>query len=535
MSFSSTNVEYKATNAFSKIVTDYIDHAEALNDFYSFPPDLKGIKDAVEQRKNFPVNRQLLVTKLKEQYSSAETSAKLSANIDALLSENTFTICTAHQPNIFTGHLYFIYKILHAVKLSDELNAAFSSNRFVPVYYMGSEDADLDELGEVHIFGSAYKWNTDQKGAVGRMKIDKAFISLINEIESRIAVEPYGKEIMASVRNAYKEGLTIEKATFLFVHELFNELGLVIVLPDDADLKRSFSSVIKKELDEKFSEKAVNATAAAFPREYKVQAAGREINLFYLKDDIRERIEQDADGFKVVNTALHFTTAEIEQELEKNPERFSPNVILRPVFQELILPDVVFIGGGGELAYWLELKKVFEAANVFFPVLMLRNSFALVEKASAELFTKLGLEPTDIFRTDKELMDGIVKKNSSLQLDLANEKQSLIGVYTAIQKNASAIDQTLNRHTEALQTKALKYIDGLEKKMLRAEKRKFEAQQRQLAKLRSALNPGGSLQERHDNILQYFAVYGKEFIDVLYKYSLGIEQKFTIIKETDNG
>ncbi len=309
MSFSSTNVEYKATNAFSKIVTDYIDHAKALDDFYSFRPDLKGIEEAIEQRKNFPVNRQLLTARLKEQYSSVEISEKLSANIDALLSEDAFTVCTAHQPNIFTGHLYFIYKILHAIKLSDELNLDSSSNKFVPVYYMGSEDADLDELGEVHVFGSSYKWNTGQKGAVGRMKIDKAFISLINEIESRIAVEPYGKEIMASVRNAYKEGETVEKATFSFVHELFNEFGLVIVLPDHADFKRSFSTAIKKELNEKFSEKAVSITAAAFPREYKVQAAGREINLFYLKDDIRERIEADANGFKIVNTDLYFTVA----------------------------------------------------------------------------------------------------------------------------------------------------------------------------------------------------------------------------------
>ncbi len=225
----------------------------------------------------------------------------------------------------------------------------------------------------------------------------------------------------------------------------------------------------------------------------------------------------------------------MELELKSNPERFSPNVILRPVFQELILPDVVFIGGGGELAYWLELKKVFEAANVFFPVLMLRNSFALIEKTSAELLAKLGLDSVDIFRADKELTDEIVKKNSSLQLDLVSEKQSLLHVYATVQKHASAIDPTLNRHTEALQTKALKYIDGLEKKMLRAEKRKFDAQQRQLAKLRSALNPGGSLQERHDNILQYLSKYGTGFLKTLYDHSLAAEQKFTIITEMDNG
>ena len=412
MSFSAEKIAYDQTGSFSKIVLDYLSDAAALKDFYNFRPDIEGIKKAVAERRHLPVNRKLLVDILQQQYSTVPVSDKLKANVEALLSEDTFTVCTAHQPNIFTGHLYFIYKILHAIKLSDTLNEKMPGKKFVPVYYMGSEDADLDELGEVHIHGRQYRWETKQSGAVGRMKIDKAFITIIDGIEKQLAVEEYGNALMNSLRNAYKEGETIEQATFHFVHELFNDFGLIILLSDKASFKNEFAALINKELEESFSHKAVTETVAAFPAAYKVQAAGREINLFYLGDNSRQRIEKNNDGFKVADTDIVFSAGEIKNELKNHPENFSPNVILRPVFQETILPDVAFIGGGGELAYWLELKKVFEAANAFFPALVLRNSFAILNTSAVNDLAKLSFGNADIFRSENELLEQTVKSNA---------------------------------------------------------------------------------------------------------------------------
>jgi bacillithiol biosynthesis cysteine-adding enzyme BshC len=531
MSFTADKIAYKNTGSFSKIVLDYLDAAPALKDFYNYKPDTEGIKKATADRKNFPVNRKLLTEVLQKQYAGIEVSDRLKVNINALLSENTFTICTAHQPNIFTGHLYFIYKILHAIKLSDELNEAMPENKFVPVYYMGSEDADLEELGEVNINDKHYQWETLQKGAVGRMKIDKAFIKIIEEIEGQLAVEKNGVAIMQSVRNAYKEGITIEQATFSFVHEMFNEFGLVILLPDSRELKNEFAGIIRKELEEQFSHAAVTHTVAAFPAEYKVQASGRDINLFYLENDIRERIENSGNGFAVANTKLHFSKDELEKELESNAEKFSPNVILRPVFQEIILPDVAFIGGGGELAYWLELKKVFEASNAFFPVLVLRNSFAVINKKAAAHIEKLGLQKEDLFKSEKKLLEELVKKESDVKLDLKDEKEEVKVAFAKIKSSASDVDSTLKCHVHSLQTQALHKLDVLEKKMLKAEKKKFDAQQRQIHKIKHALYPGGTLQERIDNILPYYAVHGKEIIHTIYNNSKGLDQQFTILTE----
>ncbi len=529
--FITNKISYLQTNAFSKLVLDYVDALPALNNFYNYKTNIEGIKKAVEDRQKFPVNRKLLVNVLEQQYADKQKSDKLKANIDSLLSENTFTICTAHQPNIFTGHLYFIYKILHAIKLSDELNETMPGKKFIPVYYMGSEDADLQELGEVHINEKHYQWTTQQKGAVGRMKIDAAFLQIINEIEGQLSVEKNAAEILTAVKNAYIIGTTIERATFNFVHELFNELGLVILLPDNKLLKNEFASIIQKELADQFSHTAVSETVTAFPAVYKVQAAGRDINLFYLENNSRERIEKTANGFAIANTKHQFTQEELFEELKTNAEKFSPNVILRPVFQEMILPDIAFIGGGGEIAYWLELKKVFEAAGAFFPMLILRNSFAVINKKTAQKIAALGLQQNDIFKSEKILLEELVKKETSVKLDLKEEKELVKQAYEKIKITAGNVDSTLNCHVHSLAIQALNRLEIVEKKMLKAEKKKFDAQQRQIHKIKNALYPGGLLQERIDNILPYYAIYGKDFLKELYKNTEGLSQQFTLLQE----
>ena len=529
--FTTHKIPYRQTNAFSKLVLDYIDAAPALDNFYTYKPNIEGIKKALEDRKNFPINRKLLLDNLTEQYASVQLSDRLKANIALLASENTFTVCTAHQPNIFTGHLYFIYKIVHAIKLADELKVAMPENNFVPVYYIGSEDADLEELGEVVIKGYQYKWNTTQTGAVGRMIIDKNFIQIVNGIAGQLAVEKNGIAILNIVRETYKEGITIEQATFHFVHHLFSQYGLVILMPDNKNLKAAFSTIITKELEQQFSEKAVAATLAAFPQAYKAQASGRAINLFYLKDNKRERIVASKNGFTIANTDITFTKENLLLELNHHADRFSPNVILRPVFQEMILPNVAFIGGGGEIAYWLQLKNVFAAAGAFFPPLVLRNSFTIILKKEASKIVDLGLLVQDIFKTEKVLIDEIVKRESQQVLDLKAQKEALKQVYENIKTTTSKIDTTLNAHVYALRTQALHKLDIVEKKMLKAENKKFEAQQRQVKKLKATLYPTNNLQERVDNVLEYLATLDIDFVKLIYENSKGTKNDFTILEE----
>lgn len=533
MPFTPLYFPYRSTRSFSAIAKDYVEGAAALRPFYNHTPDMEGIKATIAERKNFATNRSLLVNYLQEQYKGVEVNNKLQQNISSLLQPNTFTVTTAHQPNIFTGHLYFVYKILHAIKLADTLQQQLPENNFVPVYYMGSEDADLEELGEVYIGGKHYRWQTSQTGAVGRMKIDKAFIELINQIHAQLGVEPFGNQIMQQVKEAYTLDKTIEQATFELVHHLFKEYGLIVLLPDAALLKASFAPVIEKELTTQFSHKAVEQLMLRFPQEYKVQAAGRQINLFYLEEGVRERIEKSGNIYKLANASRNWNETAMLLELQNNPAAFSPNVILRPVFQEWILPNIAFIGGGGELAYWLELKNVFAEANVPYPVLVLRNSFSIINKKTAGKIASLNMVAEDFFETPAALLDRIIKTHTQVQLSLDNEKEQLAALYAQINAIASAADTTLQKHVAALQLAAQKRLHQLEKKMYRAEKKRFEAQQRRIESIRASLYPTGNLQERVDNLLPWYAQYGPAFIDTLYQYSRSLEQQFCVLQHTD--
>ncbi len=531
MDWNYSYLSYQQTGAFSKIVLDYIGKADSIQPFYNHPNTLEGMKDAMKERGLFNTDRVLLRNVLKKQYAAIATTPKVENNIESLLRENTFTICTAHQPNIFTGPLYFIYKILHAVKISEWMKEKNPDYNFVPVYYMGSEDADLEELGHFYLGGQRYEWVTAQSGAVGRMKVDKALIKLVEQLSGQLLVFPFGTEIIAMIQEFYTDGQSIEQATFQLVNKLFADYGVVILLPDNADLKKSFIPVIENELINNFSSSIVEETAKNLSENYKVQATGRALNMFYLLDGQRERIEREGEIWTVLNTDLKFNRGELIAELNAHPEKFSPNVILRPVLQEWLLPNIAFVGGGGEIAYWLQLKNVFETLHVPYPVLVVRNSLLLISKEMNALVEKLSLDQVSLFSTELDQVNHLVKRDSDLQLSLDKQKEHQLALYEELKTIAGKIDITLQQHTEALQVQALKKIDQLEKKMLRAEKKKFEAQIRQLHKIRNQLFPADNLQERIDNMMPYYAKWGKDFIKLIYENSPVLEQHFTVLTE----
>lgn len=527
-----TYLPYSKTNYFSGIAIDYVNADEKLLPFYKHPVNVEGIRQSIDARKQFPQQRTLLVQELQKQYEGLPVMEAFNTNIKLLLSETTFTVTTAHQPNIFTGPLYFIYKILHTVKLANVLKQQMPEYDFVPVYYMGSEDADLQELGNMNIDGVHYTWNTDQTGAVGRMKVDAAFLQLIAQMQGQLGVLPFGNELIDVFKKIYTKGKTIQQATLEIVNYLFGDYGLVVLIPDNTQLKKLFHEVLEKELKQQFSHKAVGETIAAMEKHYKVQAGGRELNLFYLINDKRERIEKLGDVYKVEALGLNFTDQQILNELKEYPERFSPNVILRGAFQETILPNIAFIGGGGELAYWLELKGVFEVVNIPYPLLLLRNSFLVAEEKWTQKVKELGLSLSELFQPPFEIMRLIVARRSSNQFALNGELKKVEELYEQIAQLAGSVDITLTNHVAALKVKAVKRLHELEKKMLRAEKRKFEAEQRHLEKVRSALFPQNNLQERVENMSLFYSKYGKGFINILLNHSLSLEQEFAILELT---
>lgn len=529
--FAAQHINYNQTNAFTKIVLDYLSDSADLKQFYKLPPTLDGFRKAIDNRKLFPTDRKTLVRTLEQQYASVHATDAVKKNIQSLLSAETFTLCTAHQPNLFTGPVYFIYKILHTIKLAAHLKEELPEYNFVPVYYMGSEDADFAELNHTYVNGKKIEWNKIQTGAVGRMVVDTTLIQLIDELEGQLAVEAHGTEVIGVLKRCYTHGRTIQEATFELVNQLYGSFGLIVLIPDDPSLKNQMMNVFSDDLFENKPSGIVKNTSEELEKYYEAQAYPREINLFYLRDQIRERIEKKNERYHVLNTEYSFSEAELKKELSDHPERFSPNVILRGLYQETILPNLAFVGGGGELAYWLQLKDLFENYKVPYPVLVLRNSFLVIEDKWNERMQKLGLELEDFFNTENEIMKMIVHKYSEHKVKLNGNFERADELFEQIKEQAGAIDPTLSRHVAAIKSRSLKNLEELEKKMLRAEKRKFSDHLNQVQKIKTALFPNKGLQERVENISGFYAKWGRGFIEELYKNSLALEQKFTVLIE----
>jgi bacillithiol biosynthesis cysteine-adding enzyme BshC len=530
--FHAQHISYKEAAFFNKIILDYIEGDETLRHFYSLPPNVEGIQKAIRKKNEQPLNRTALVSSLSRQYATLAMEQKVQNNIDLLHFPGTYTICTAHQPNLFTGPLYFIYKILHAIKLADHLNTILPAYKFVPLYYMGSEDADLAELNHFTVRGKKYEWKTDQTGAVGRMVVDAKLILILNELYNQIGVEPHGTEFIQYLKEAYTIGEIIQTATFKLVHTLFGKMGLVVLIADTPELKQQMINVFEDDLFDETPSKIVEASCTQLSKLFKVQAQPRTINLFYLKDNIRERIERNEKGWTVLNTKILFTASELRKELNDHPERFSPNVILRGLYQETILPNIAFIGGGGELAYWLQLKDLFQHYHITYPVLVLRNSFLFLEGKQQQKLNKIGVDIKDLFSDAGEIIKKMVQNNSSLNLSLQEYKDQTRHLFYKLGCHAFEIDVTLEQHVDALKKAVLNKLNALEQKILRAEKNKLGNKKKQIIDLKSELFPDNDLQERVENISGLYARHGKLLINRIYEESPTLHQQFTILTFT---
>ena len=542
MKFNATQISYRSTGLFSALINDYIETKGTAQSFVNYAATKEGYKKAIEQRASFPTNRKVLVEVLQNQYTqlakdvnslnNKEAFKLVNDNVSLLLKENTFTVTTAHQPNIFTGPLYFFYKILHTIQLAAELKKQFPQHNFVPVYYMGSEDADLQEVGSYNLAGEAYQWNTKQKGAIGRMKVDDELIKLLQNLEGYWLVQPAGKEALEVLKQAYQKGKTISEATLALVHAFFGKYGLVVLQPDDTKLKSLFIEVMEKELRTGFSQKAIQPTKEKLASTYHVQSDGRDLNLFYLKENTRARIDKQGASYIVVDANISFTEEEIVKELHAHPDRFSPNVILRGVYQETILPGIAFIGGGGELAYWMELKNVFNEVKVHYPILQLRNSFIFMNEKQTAHWNSLGFSLEDLFKPMLELELDYVKNQTKENLALTNHIASLNDLYASIQQDVIKIDTSLGDHTKNLSVQAQKKLALLEKKMIRAEKRKQQTSIDRIKAIKGSLFPKNSLQERVENFSEWVGSYGWDWVEAVLENSTTLNPSFTIITIT---
>jgi bacillithiol biosynthesis cysteine-adding enzyme BshC len=449
----------------------------------------KSVSFSVEKRKS-------LVSELRKQYASLPVSTKVNEHIDALESKHTFTVTTGHQLSLFTGPVFFIYKILHVIRLCEELNHLFKEYQFVPVFWMASEDHDLEEVRSVDIFGRTLSWETDQEGAVGRMNTEG-----LEELKSTIRSFYEGKEeadvdrILASY-----SGNTLAEAQIRLVHSLFGFYGLICLDGDNREFKKSFVPCMERELTDSFSfHNVLSATEDLEKEGFKAQLKSREINLFYLSQNDRSRILKERDGFYLKGHGI-LSLDETLELLRKHPESFSPNVVLRPLYQESILPNVCYVGGVSELSYWMQLKGVFEEVRIPYPLVQVRTSILYLDATTDKKLKKANLKLEDLFLDREALKRVKLKEQAGDELDLSAIDDLVQLLKQELASKINSFDIGLKKYAEAETVKLDKQIDSIREKLTRILKQRHEAQMNTIDQLYSKLFPDSVMQERVLNI-----------------------------------
>lgn len=529
----SSCISYKDTGYFSPTVTNYLDDIPNLRSFYSYRPTLEGFAKLFEHKK-ITADRQLLVKVLTEQYASLQAHTNIEfplQGVRELLNEHTYTVTTGHQLNIFAGPLYFIYKIVTAIKLSRQLKDAFPDKNFVPVYWMATEDHDFAEINYTHIGGKKVQWDLEAAGATGRLAT-KTIRQALNQYKGVLGMEAHGSNLAEIIETAYTKFDKLADATRYLVNALFGQHGLIIIDADNRELKQQFAPVIEQDIIEQNSFKQISTTNQLLQAVgVHIQVNPREINFFYLTDGLRERITFENGSYYVLNTGISFSEDKLKAEISQYPERFSPNVVMRPLYQEMVLPNIAYIGGGAEIVYWLELKACFDHYGVTFPVLILRNSGLVIPKEIVPKIVNMGFKPQDFFKKTDELKNCWIKQNTHYNLSLQSEWQELESVFEKIKTRASQIDITLSPSTAAVQARLKHALDNLEKKLLRAEKRNYITRLAQIDQIKASLFPKDSLQERTDNFGLFYVKWGQTFIDELIRNFQPLDFEFCILEE----
>lgn len=513
-------IEFEDTNRFSSLFLDYLQNKKELQPFFTYLPQLDQFEEIIANRGFQDHRRDILVKVLKEQYEGQSISEAVASNIDLLNENEAFTVTTGHQLNIFTGPLFFIYKVVTAINMAKMLGEHFPKNKFVPVYWMASEDHDFAEINNFRLFGKKYEWQSDQKGPVGRMNT-----SSMKELLDELPEKP------SFCDDAYLGSKDLAAATRYIANHLFGNHGLVVLDADNKDLKKEFIPAIKDDLfNNQPFQLANQSTTQLEALGYKKQIHPREINFFYMEDGIRERFEYADGTFKVLNTDLKFSKEEMEKLIETHPEKFSPNVVMRPVYQETILPNLAYIGGPAEVAYWLQLKEVFDHFQIPFPAVFPRLFAMIVNKAVNKKINKLQLNAEDLFQEFDLLKKQLIYSNGDPQHSLDEELLGIEKSFDLIKEKAELIDKSLSGFVMSEFKKVEKGVINIQKRLKKAEEAKEEVKINQLNSVLEKLFPNGGPQEREDNFLNFY-LNNPEFINRLIEILDPFVLKYNILTE----
>ena len=482
----------------------------SIRQFYDVQPSIADLV-GYAARRNFPNESYAVLSDvLSDQYRDHPPIDAVHSSLAAFESGKAITVTTGHQLCLLGGPAFMICKILSTIKLAQTIQASCADKQVVPVFWLASEDHDKEEIDHTFMHGKRLQWNTNQTGAVGRFETD-GFTAVLEEWLAEIEDDSL-RQAMNALWNRASQFDSWAEVTKSWVHDCFGEWGLVVMNPDDARLKRLFVPQMRAELLQEKTHQAVTASNEELVQMgFQVQVNPREINLFYLDEGSRVRIERKGATWQTIDQLHAWNEEQLNVALEAHPENFSPNVLLRPLYQETILPNIAYVGGPGEVAYWLQLRTMFRAFGAEMPAVILRNALMVLNAPVTKKMGKLGLNAVDLFKSKEHLIAQLVGDKP----DFSEEKQQLEQVYERIASRIASVDPTLRATAMAELQRVLSGVDQLQGKTWKAAKIREEQKLSTLDKVWEEVYPNGQWQERTENILPLVLANEKELLRLL--------------------
>lgn len=534
-------------NAFSDLFAAYTADFSALEAFYAGSPwDEDARADAARRAVSgseqvlsgraaeAPRDRDAVADALEAQNTNLSADGSLSektrAHLGALRDPEGVAVVTGQQVGLFTGPLYTVYKTLTALQLAERLREE-TGRPVAPVFWLEGEDHDFAEIAAARFLRRnepaevrlpAPDTSGLNGGPVGRKTFEGAMPGVLDDLDAALPDSDFKPALMEAVRGAYAPETPLLVAFARLLRAFFPEAGLVFIDPNDRRMKAHAAPLFRQEIEAPAasSEHVEAAGRKLEAAGFHAQIGARPSNLFLLTGDGRLPLDFDGDRFTLRGTDRSFSERELLGRLDEAPERFSPNVVLRPLMQDRLLPTAAYVGGPAEIAYHGQLGGVYEQFGVARPLLYPRASVTLVERKVQKVLDKFDLDVDAVEEDLERLFQRVVRQEMEADVDelFGAAQPPIHQALSELKPQVEAVDRTLGSAVEAARAEIAGTLEALKGKTLRAEKRGQDEVRAQLQKARANLFPGGVPQERVLNVLHYLAKYGgTQLLDDLFE------------------
>jgi bacillithiol synthase len=525
-------IDFSDIPAHQNLFLDYLHEYENVERFYG-----KNFRNAEQypvlferlSEKERP-HRELIAQIIQNQYYRQKISKQTKQNIELLSSNKTIVIATGQQLGLFGGPLYTIYKIITAIKLCIHLKENYDKFNFIPLFWLEGDDHDYEEVRNFSILNNEnqlinLKYDDGlleevNRGSIAELKFNQNLENVFSELSSALRETEFRPTILEFLKSNYSPNKTFLETFRELLIQLFDEYGLIVFNPVDPAVKRILVPIFEKEITQFQDHTSYLVERSAELEEvYHAQVKVKPINLFFVEEKERLSIEPtDTGEYRLKNKRKKFSREDLLTQLDLAPEKFSPNVLLRPICQDYLFPTAFYVGGPGEISYFAQVSPLYKIYGIEEPVIYPRSSATIVEKGVKSILDKNNLSYVDIFTEEKDLIKKIVATSSDINFENLFEKTTneILSSLSSIDEKLVLIDKTLLDLSAKSKQRIEETLNTLKAKTLDAEKKKYDSTIRQVDKVRNVLYPNSNLQERELNWIYFANKYGMDIIRWIY-------------------